>query len=81
MILCVVSKKNTGQGNFEINLRNALSSIDWNLQKKRPKYWSAGGLSGKTGKEEDRDNQTPLIFLALRFIAEWTDKSIFSVVE
>ena len=35
----------------------------------------------RTGKEEDREDQIPLTSLASRFIAEWTERSSFSVVE
>ena len=54
--------------------------MDWSLQKKRPRYWNLGGLPGKTGNAEEKENQIPLTFLVSRFIVEWTERSNFSVV-
>ena len=42
-----------------------------------PKYWNSGGLLGATEKQEERENQIPLTFLASHFIAEWTERENF----
>ena len=37
-------------------------------------------LPGGTEKQEEKENQISLTFLASRFIAEWTERRSFSVV-
>lgn len=48
--------------------------------KKRGVFAHLGGLPGKTEKQEEKENQIPLTSLVSCFIAEWTERSSFSVV-
>lgn len=80
MTLYAVSRTNMRRKYLNKGWKNALGSMGWNWQRKGQRYWNLGGLPGKTGKDGERGNQTPLTSLVSRFIAEWTEGSSFTVV-
>lgn len=66
---------------FRERLEERFAKYGLELAEEKTKILEFGGLPGRTGKEEGKGNQTPLISLASRFTAEWMERKGFSDAE
>ena len=65
---------------FKQRLEERFGKYGLELAEEKTKILEFGRFADKTEKQEETVSQIPLTFLASRFIAEWTERSSFSVV-
>ena len=65
---------------FRQRLEERFRKYGLELAEEKTKILDLGGLPGKTEKQEEKENKILMTSLVSRFIAEWTERSSFSVV-